>query len=170
MRKFYFSIIVVFLLLADFLTKAYTHLFVLPMSWVHPEYPFGGMGIFDLGVISFSLNYVQNLGAAWGMFSGYSKLLVAFRICIITTLIIYTAFFNSQKRRSIPLIMILCGAIGNVSDFFVYGHVIDMLHFKIFGYTPFVFNLADSYISLGLAWLFVQSWYARPKLEREQVE
>jgi signal peptidase II len=53
------------------------------------------------------------------------------------------------------LSLILGGAIGNVIDRVLYGHVIDFLdfHWKGFGHFP-AFNIADSAICIGAA-LFV---------------
>jgi signal peptidase II len=45
--------------------------------------------------------------------------------------------------------------VGNILDFFLYGHVVDMLHIQLWGYTPFVFNVADAMISLSLCWLLL---------------
>ena len=48
--------------------------------------------------------------------------------------------------------LILAGAISNVIDTFVYGHVVDMIHFTFWGYDYAVFNLADSAVCLGVFW------------------
>lgn len=151
-------------LISDFCLKLYTYHFIPQMSWYQPDYPFGGVGVFSLGPISFSLNYIQNLGAAWGMFAGYSKVLVAFRILIILAMAIFLLFMNREKKRVFPLMLILTGAIGNVVDYFTYGFVVDMFHFRFWGYTPFIFNLADSLITFGIIGLCWQSWFKTKKI------
>ena len=49
------------------------------------------------------------------------------------------------------------GALCNILDYFFYGHVIDMLHFVFWGYDYPVFNVADSFICIGVFWLFFAS-------------
>jgi signal peptidase II len=146
-------------LLADFFTK---HLiqYSLPLMNHHlTEYPYGGIGVFrDFFGIEFSITHAINLGAAWGMFSDWQIYLLFLRIFIIASVAIYAVFFNAIRSRDIPLALILAGAIGNVLDFFIYGHVVDMLHFVLWGYEYPVFNVADAAIFTGIVWLFILSW------------
>ena len=129
------------LLLLDLVTKG------MAVSWIPPLslgwYPFGGVGIFSAGGVTFSLNYVVNTGVAWGFFSGYSGLLFALRTGIILALILF-----APKR--FPIWLVVTGAIGNVIDYCLYGHVIDFLHFTFWGYSFPIFNLADSCITIGI--------------------
>ena len=56
-----------------------------------------------------------------------------------------------QRLFSVALAMILGGAVGNVIDRIVYGHVIDFLDFHWSGWHWPAFNLADSAIVGGAA-------------------
>lgn len=62
---------------------------------------------------------------------------------------------SGQRLFCWALAMILGGALGNVIDRLMYGHVVDFLdfHWKGFGHFP-AFNIADSAICVGAA-LFV---------------
>ena len=60
-----------------------------------------------------------------------------------------------QRLFSVALAMILGGAMGNVIDRIVYGHVIDFLDFHWSGWHWPAFNLADSAIVGGAALLIV---------------
>jgi signal peptidase II len=51
--------------------------------------------------------------------------------------------------------MIMGGAIGNVIDRLLHGHVVDMLDFHWAGHHFPAFNLADSAITLGAVCLIV---------------
>ena len=115
-------------------------------------YPFGGIPIVEdfLG-ISFSFNYIVNTGAAWGVFAGHSGLLFLARFLIILALGAYLFF----RKRSAFLWLILTGAIGNVLDYLLYGHVIDFFHFVFWGYSFPIFNCADAYITLGVLGLIL---------------
>lgn len=123
-------------------------------------YPYGGIAVFQnfLG-IEFSINHWTNTGAAWGFFSEHQPILIFFRIGLIISLFIFLCFYNRNLTWRIPLVLIITGALGNVLDYFVYGHVIDMLHFVLWGYDFPVFNLADSAISVGIASLFFLSFF-----------
>ena len=135
-----------FLLILDIATKLSAIQWIPPLS--SNSYPFGGIGIFSLGGITFSLNYIVNTGAAWGLFAGYSGLLFGLR-----TLIILGLVFFIPKR--FPIWLVVTGAIGNAIDYCLYGHVIDFFHFTFWGYTFPIFNVADSCVTVGaccLAW------------------
>lgn len=124
------------------------------------RYPYGGIGVFkNFGGIEFSINHMTNTGAAWGFLSDYQLPLVIFRVGLIVGLVIYLLFFSYSLTSQIPLTLIIAGAIGNVLDFFIYGHVVDMFHFIFWGYEFPVFNVADSMISIGVLTLFILSWY-----------
>lgn len=129
------------LLLADFATKVFAVHSIPPFS--SSSYPFGGIGIFSFSGISLSFNYIVNSGAAWGIFAGHAKLLFWIRSIIVSILVLF-----SPKR--FPIMLILTGAVGNIIDYCIYGHVIDFIHFNFWGYTFPIFNLADSCITIGI--------------------
>ena len=138
--------------IADFVSKYLTHAYLPLMNHKWLWYPYGGIGIFKnfLG-IEFSLSHQINHGAAWGILADYQIPLLYLRIILIACLVIYAMFFNRQANRTIPIALIVAGAAGNVIDYFIYGHVVDMLHFVLWGYDFPVFNLADTSIFIGVA-------------------
>jgi signal peptidase II len=148
----------IFILLADFVSKYLTNAYLPLMrpNWLW--YPYGGIGVFKnfLG-IEFSLSHQINHGAAWGALANYQIPLLYLRIFLIATLFVYTLFWNKHPERNIPLTLIIAGATGNVIDYFLYGHVVDMFHFVLWGYDFPVFNLADSAIFIGVAYLLTLS-------------
>lgn len=123
-------------------------------------YPYGGIGIFQnfLG-IEFSISHATNRGAAWGILSNYQTALLAFRMVLVSGIMAY--FWLSERHPSwrIPLALVLAGAVGNILDAFFYGHVVDMLHFVFWGYDYPTFNVADSAIFVGIAFLILSSWF-----------
>ena len=128
------------------------------MSWFYPVYPYGGVAVFEnfLG-ISFSLNYVQNRGSAWGLFSDYQIPLFIARSILVASLIVYQLFFLKKSAHAFPLTMVIGGAICNLVDVVCYGHVIDMFHFNLWGYHYPVFNFADISICIGVGLLALNS-------------
>lgn len=140
--------------ISKFLTNAYLPLMRPYWFW----YPYGGIGIFKnfLG-IEFSLSHQINHGAAWGVLAEYQVPLLFLRIILILFLAVYVFFFNRHSFKNISIALIIAGAVGNVIDYFVYGHVVDMFHFVLWGYDFPVFNLADSAIFMGVASLLTLS-------------
>jgi signal peptidase II len=63
-----------------------------------------------------------------------------------------------QRLQRVSLLFILAGALGNLIDRVVHGHVIDFIEFHIKQYSWPVFNIADSVICVG-AVLFLLSLY-----------
>ena len=66
-------------------------------------------------------------------------------------------FMNSSCGNTVGIffkvsvIFIIAGAIGNLIDRIAYGGVVDFLTIEIGNFTPFaVFNLADTFLSIGL--------------------
>jgi len=107
-----------------------------------------GIEIFRLSGITFSLDYVTNTGAAWGLFTGHSGLLFILRTAIILGLL----WFVPKK---FPIWLIVTGAVGNAIDYCLYGHVVDFLHFTFWNYSFPIFNVADSCITIGVLCLFL---------------
>ena len=104
----------------------------------------------------FNLTYIRNTGAAFGIFSGSHE---AFRLpfLIIVSLIAIGFIFMMLKRLresetglTIALAFILGGAIGNLIDRVIYGEVIDFLDVYWSDYHWPAFNIADSFITIGV--------------------
>lgn len=149
-------LIALLVLAADALSKYLTHHYLPVMQRYSLWYPYGGIPIFkNLWGIEFSISHQINTGAAWGMLSAYQMPLLYFRGLLIASLLIYMVFFNQQPAKRISFTLIIAGALGNVLDHYFYGHVVDMLHFVLWGYDFPVFNLADSAIFLGVACLLL---------------
>lgn len=144
--------LVIFVLLLDCVTKFLTLSFLpkIQSYW----YPYGGIGVFRnfLG-IEFSIIHATNKGAAWGLLAEFQEYLLLLRIICIVGIIIYMLFYNQNRLLNWPCALIIAGALGNVLDYFFYGHVIDMFHFIFWGYSYPVFNVADSAICIGIMWL-----------------
>lgn len=103
-----------------------------------------------------SLTYIRNTGAAFGIFSGSAA---AFRLpFLIIFSLVAIGFVVTMLRRLradhtgliTGLSFILGGAIGNLVDRVAYGEVIDFLDFYYGRYHWPAFNLADSFITVGV--------------------
>lgn len=165
-----FAVLVLILFAADALLKAYVDSNIVHISAALPIYPYGGIGVFrDWHGIDFCIVHVANKGAAWGLFASLQEYLLYVRIAIIGGLFTYLFFVKATAFRKFCLSVILAGALGNVLDFFIYGHVVDMFFFTFWGYTYPVFNIADSAIFAGISLMLVQSIVARSKNPQEKL-
>ncbi len=94
--------------------------------------------------------YIRNTGAAFGILSGN----IIFLIFITVLLIFYIV--NEMKKNinnNLSLLsfsLILSGALGNLIDRVVRGYVVDYISFTLFNREMSVFNLADTYITIGV--------------------
>jgi len=104
----------------------------------------------------FNLTYVRNTGAAFGIFAGSHE--VFRRPFLIGVSIVAIGFILVMLRRlredatglAVALAFILGGAIGNLIDRIVYGEVIDFLDVYWSTYHWPAFNIADSFITIGV--------------------
>ena len=158
-RKIHYAVyIAILVLLLDISSKYWVHSHLPLMTNQYLVYPYGGIGVFKNFIgIEFSISHLTNRGAAWGTLGEYQGYLLVLRILLILGLIGYLLWFNIHKSRELPLCLIIAGASGNVLDYFLYGHVVDMLHFVLWGYDFPVFNVADSAVTIGIFWLMLIS-------------
>ncbi len=107
----------------------------------------------------FSLTYVQNRGAAWGVLSGWGLLLVALAVVMLAVLARYRrTIFGDGAFGRISFVLLIAGIIGNLIDRVVLGHVVDFLDFHV-GQSHFpAFNVADSCICVGVGLYMISSF------------
>lgn len=105
------------------------------------------------------ITYVKNTGAAFSMFSSQTYVVLILSMVIIG-MIFWYVYKNRPNTLSLKIAysMILGGAIGNFVDRIIYGYVRDFIDFKIFGYDAPIFNLADTFIVLGVIYLIFYTW------------
>lgn len=137
-----YLILSLLLIIADQLVKA----------WVVANFALGGGTSLLPGVVN--ILYLQNRGAAWGIFAGS----FAFFYAITAVAVIGVLYLMWKERGKSPLIMasyalILAGAIGNFIDRFRLGYVVDMFQVTFIDFP--IFNVADICLTIGVALLFV---------------
>jgi signal peptidase II len=100
------------------------------------------------------LTYIQNTGAGFGILKGSNTILIFTSLIIIGAILFNFKKIIKEKPVHIPIALILGGAIGNLIDRILIGHVIDFMDFRIWP----AFNVADSAITIGAVWLIVYFW------------
>jgi signal peptidase II len=107
----------------------------------------------------FYLTYVPNTGVAFGMFSGRNYWLALFVLVVLALGIWWSRQLDWRKGEVNAIAaMLISGAVGNLIDRMRYGHVVDFLDFHGIGY-PWVFNIADSGITLSLVWILFRQCF-----------
>ena len=119
----------------------------------------------------FYITYTKNNGAAWSILENKRILLL---IITVFALFLINKYMNKDKLSKIENFtygMIIGGIVGNLFDRVVFGSVIDFLDFRIFGYHYPIFNLADSFIVIGIILLMIISlkgeYHERSKSRRK---
>jgi signal peptidase II len=108
----------------------------------------------------FSLTMVWNRGVSFGLFRADADLirwmLAAFSIIVA---IVLTVWVRRAERpfMAVGLGLVIGGALGNVIDRIRFGAVADFLDFQRLGFFPWVFNVADSAITIGVVFLLLDS-------------
>ncbi len=99
----------------------------------------------------FELTYLENRGAAFGIFQSRRFILIGITSIVIIVLIIYMIKRKPAKSwMRASLILIIGGAIGNLIDRVANGYVVDYLHFYIRDLFDWpVFNFADICVVVG---------------------
>lgn len=109
------------------------------------------MAVYDsLPVIAdfFHLTYVQNRGAAFGMFQEGTLIFAGVTILVVAMMIYYLKKYPAiPKTWKVALTMIAAGAVGNLIDRLTLGFVVDMFDFR--GIWSYIFNFADVCVVLG---------------------
>ena len=105
------------------------------------------------------ITYVRNTGVAWSIFSDMQFMIIIISILIIGGIVWYM-YKNKTKNRleKVSYGFILGGALGNFVDRIIHGYVIDFIDVRIFGYNYPIFNLADTFIVVGIILLIIYTW------------
>jgi signal peptidase II len=113
----------------------------------------------------FNLVHVHNTGAAFSLFAdqpGWQRGFFIVLALVASGVILHLLRKpGSRPTFYIALALILGGALGNVIDRALYGHVIDFLDFYIGVWHWPAFNVADSGITLGAGLLIWDSLRTR---------
>lgn len=104
----------------------------------------------------FSFTYVRNTGAAFSFFEGGVVWLRWLSLLVSLGLIFYAWFGMKMKLpEQLGYGFLFAGAFGNGVDRFLFGYVVDFLHFTLINFP--VFNLADIFINIGIVFLFISN-------------
>ena len=107
----------------------------------------------------FNLCHTRNTGVVFGMFPGRSWLFAALTMAaiIILMLLVRSIEESASRWQYVAYGLIIGGAIGNLIDRVRVGSVTDFLDFYIGRYHWPAFNVADSAVCVGVAFLLLST-------------
>jgi signal peptidase II len=126
------------------------------LGHIHPEESRGVIPDF------FNLVNVTNTGAAFGSFRNNNAFFIVLScIALVFVLALLLRRRSPDALRDISLALLLAGVMGNLTDRFIHGHVIDFLLFDL--HIPLAhpwpaFNVADSCICIAVVCFIIHSF------------
>ncbi len=108
----------------------------------------------------FYLTYTVNTGAAWSFLSDVSWGQLFFKILTSVAIILFVLFYvyaliKNYKWLQVSICLVLGGTIGNFIDRVLFDGVTDFISFVFGSYHFPVFNLADSFLVVGVIMIIV---------------
>lgn len=118
----------------------------------------------------FKLQYLENRGAAFGMFQNKQF----FFICSAILIFIVALWFYMKvpmTKRFLPLrlcaILVCAGGIGNLIDRLKFNYVVDFFYFELIDFP--IFNVADIYVTVSAFALAFLIMFCYKEEELEEV-
>ena len=110
----------------------------------------------------FDLVLVWNRGISYGLFDSDHPLIPWLWFGMGVAICSWLLWLLWQQTRPAGLAgfaLVIGGAAGNLYDRAVFGAVMDFIHLHGLGYSWYVFNLADGWISIGIALILYDTLY-----------
>ena len=108
--------------------------------------------------------FVRNTGISFRLFSDGGLLnryfFTSFSI-IVGGILLVISFITKERLIRLSLLLIASGAIGNAIDRIYFGGVIDFIDIFIYNFHWPAFNLADTFITLGVILLFFENIFGK---------
>ncbi len=124
------------------------------------------MSSFDLGqsiIVNpfLSWTYLQNTGAAFSFLAGGGIIQQSFLLIVSILVSIWIVFWSQRtssiyRQKLLGQFMLLSGAVGNLIDRAQHGFVVDFIDVHVNSFYWPVFNLADSFIFLGVVFIIFE--------------
>lgn len=105
-----------------------------------------------------NFSYVENTGVSFGLFGGGgARWILAIFSLVVAGVLAWWALKAERRLLAVAIGLVIGGAIGNVIDRIRFGYVVDFVDVSGIGFFPWVFNVADSAITIGVLLLILDS-------------
>ncbi len=110
-----------------------------------------------------NLNLIWNIGIGFGFLSTESGLLYNFITFVIAVILLVLFYFllSSEILDKIIYAVIIGGALGNFYDRLFFKAVPDFIDLHYNNFHWFTFNVADIFISIGILFIIVKSFFVK---------
>lgn len=110
----------------------------------------------------------RNKGAAWGILQDQMVFFYVITIIVIVGIVYYLhKYVKDHLFQGIAIAFVLGGAIGNFIDRLIRKEVVDFIDVMIFNYDYPIFNLADSFLVIGVILIFIATIIEEGKGRKE---
>lgn len=142
--------------------------------WIRQTMPLNTQRIFESVDPFFKLTHIGNTGSVFGILPGTRWVFTI--LALIVTIGLLWFNHNLKTPYTLPRIalgLVLGGAIGNLIDRILVGHVTDFLDFDLSSIIPlkiadwYIFNVADAAVVAGAILLAYLSLFAAHQIEEE---
>lgn len=112
----------------------------------------GGVHAYKQLLPFLNLVHVENRGISFGIFNNmpYISSILLYVVGAISVYIFYLLLKAKNLLQNSTFLLIFSGAVGNLLNRIQYGYVVDFIDFHIKNWHFPAFNLADSYICIGI--------------------
>ena len=111
------------------------------------------------------IHLIWNEGIAFGLLSFNEDLFYNILSALIILILVFIIFEIKKNKglKKYSFIMVLGGAIGNLTDRLIYKAVPDFIDFHVGNFHWFIFNIADVFITLGIMFLIFNELFVIKK-------
>ena len=110
-----------------------------------------------------NIDLIWNIGIGFGFFSTDSSIFYNLISLLIITiiLVVFYIFVNSENLDKLIYSIIIGGALGNFYDRLIYKAVPDFIDIHYNNFHWFTFNVADIFITLGILFFIIRSFFIK---------
>ena len=119
----------------------------------------------------FYLTYITNDGMAFGIDFPFGIFLFSALSIVLTIFLFYYLYTikNDVFILRFSISLIIAGALGNLTDRIFLGEVVDFFDFMIGNFRWYVFNIADSCVTVGMVIMLFDSIFLEKKRAKIEV-
>ncbi len=130
----------------------------LTKAWILDGFSLREVGRVMIAPPVMNFSYVENTGVSFGLFGGgEARWLLSIFALVVAAGLSWWALQAKRRLLVAAIGLIVGGAVGNAIDRIRFGYVVDFIDFSGTGVFPWVFNVADSAITIGIVLLILDS-------------